>query len=632
MDGLATWLGPGKVSDILAAVKDRDLNQSNRQIILKILGELPLVFIGLAVSLGIGLNYIHVGNNIDNSSISYQSSSNVNRCRCTAFSAVISNESATGTYSYAAVVADSKRASEIGTDIMARKKGNAIDAAVASLFATGIINAHSCGLGGGSVFVIYDSEKNEWHAINAKATAPGAASEEMYVDDRCRSFVGGKASGVPGEVMGLWEIHRRLGKLPWSDVVRPSIKLCQEGIPLTDAMNFAVQIKLTTEKNKQDFAPYFDENGDVKPVGSLIKLPKLAKTFQAISDDPTSFYKGRLAEDIVSDIQEAGGIITLKDLKNYKVKWTRPTMLTLPGDYKLYSIPAPGGGPILSYILSILAGYNMKPSDVATIEGEILTYHRIIEAFKFAYGKGADLGDDDFVDVSQIVKDMTSRAFGEATRALINDSHTQPTSYYKARAAMIDEEGTSHLSVIDGQGNVVAVTSSIHKYFGNRVRGNRTGIVFNNEMNDFTITHTPSLTYGLPVSPANAIRPGKRPLSSMSPAIVWDENQKKVRMVTGAAGGIKIPSVVAKNIIDVLWLNRSLPESVDLRRFHHHLVPSLLKVEEGFSNDLKEGLKAKGHEIGLLCDKTVIQAIDIRGNEEIVGTADFRKGGKPMGI
>ncbi|GFO36692.1 gamma-glutamyltranspeptidase 1 [Plakobranchus ocellatus] len=445
------------------------------------------------------------------------------------------------------------------------------------------------------------------------------------------------ASGVPGEVMGLWEIHRRLGKLPWSDVVNPSIKLCQEGIPLTKAMHYSVRTKLISEKHNTDFTPYFDENGDVKPVGSLIQLPKLAKTFQAISDDPISFYNGSLAEDIVADIQEEGklplcGIITLKDLKNYKVKWTRPTVLILPGGYKLHSIPAPGGGPILCYILNILAGYNMKPSDVATIEGEILTYHRIIEAFKFAYGKGADLGDEDFVDISQIAKEMTSRAFSEATRALINDSHTQPTSYYKAKAAMIDEEGTSHLSVIDGQGNVVAVTSTIHKYFGNRMKGRRTGIVFNNEMNDFSVPHSPSPMYGFPVSPANAIRPGKRPMSSMSPAIIWDENQKKTRMVTGAAGGSRIPSVVAKNIIDVLWLNRSLSESVDLGRFHHHLVPASVELEGTFSKEIEEGLKAKAHDVELLTAKTVIQAIDILGIEEIVATADFRKGGEPMGF
>ncbi|GFN83038.1 gamma-glutamyltranspeptidase 1-like [Plakobranchus ocellatus] len=227
---------------------------------------------------------------------------------------------------------------------------------------------------------------------------------------------------------------------------------------------------------------------------------------------------------------------------------------------------------------------------------------------------------------------MTSRAIGEATRALINDSHTQPTSYYKARAAMINDEGTTHLSAIDGQGNVVAVTSTIHKYFGNKVKGRRTGIVFNNEMNDFSVPHSPSLTYGFPVSPANAIRPGKRPMSSMSPAIVWDENQKKTRMVTGAAGGSRIPSVVAKNIIDVLWLNRSLSESVDLARLHHHLVPPSVELEKGFSKEIEEGLKAKGHEVELLTAKTVIQAIDVVGIEEIVGTADFRKGGKPMGF
>ncbi|GFO36684.1 gamma-glutamyltranspeptidase 1 [Plakobranchus ocellatus] len=378
-------------------------------------------------------------------------------------------------------------------------------------------------------------------------------------------------------------------------------------------------------------SPYFDENGNVKPVGSLVQLPELAKTLQIIADDPASFYNGSLAEDIVADLQERGSIITLEDLKNYRLKWTTPTMLSLPGGYKLYSIPAPGGGPILSYILNILAGYNMKPSDIATKEGEILTYHRIIEAFKFAFAKRTELGDEDFVDISQVVMNMTSLMFGESIRKLISDSHTQSTLFYKPSAAVTDDAGTSHLSVIDGQGSAVSVTSTINTHFGSRVRGTRTGIVFNNEMNDFSVPNTTNY-FDLPASPANFIRPGKRPLSSMSPTIVWDENQKKVRLVTGAAGGTRIITATAMNIIDVLWLNRSLPESIDSQRFHHQLIPTYVQLEHGFPKDIQEGLKAKGHRVGQMHGGSIIQAIDVLATGKIVGTADFRKGGQPEGF
>ncbi|GFO36668.1 gamma-glutamyltranspeptidase 1 [Plakobranchus ocellatus] len=597
-------------------------SQSNRPLIFAILAGALLIAIGLAVGLGIGLRD---DDDDDNNGNNQQASKNGGHSHGQDY------KSATGTYNYASVVADSKVCSEIGADILARKRGNAVDAAVASLFATGLLNAHSCGIGGGSFIVIYDSDKNEWHAIDSRETAPGASSENMFAGMIEKSLNGGMASGVPGEVMGLWEIHRRLGKLPWSDVVRPSIKLCQEGVPVTKALYNAVTLRLTTEKHRRDFAPYFDENGNAKPVGSLIQLPALAKTFQAISDDPASFYNGSLAEDIVADLQEEGGTITLDDLKNYKLKWTTPTKLSLPGGYKLYSIPAPGSGPVLSYILNVLAGYQMKPSDVATKEDEILTLHRIVEAFKFAFGKRTELGDEDFVDISQVVMNMTSVAFGEATRRLISDSHTESTLFYNPSAAILDDSGTSHLSVIDGQGSVVSVTSTINTYFGSKVRGNRTGIVFNNEMNDFSVPNTTNY-FGLPASPANFIRPGKRPMSSMCPAIVWDENQKKVRLVTGAAGGSKITTATAMNIIDVLWLNRSLPDSVDRRRFHHQLIPPYVQLENGFPKDMEDGLKAKGHEVGQMAGYSVIQAIHILDSGKIVGTADFRKGGEPMGF
>ncbi|GFS21750.1 gamma-glutamyltranspeptidase 1 [Elysia marginata] len=438
------------------------------------------------------------------------------------------------------------------------------------------------------------------------------------------------ASGVPGEVLGLWEVHRRFGKLPWADVVRPSVKLCQDGVPLRKAVYDAVSTRLVSEKMKKDFAYYFDENGNVKPVGSLIKMPLLAKTFQTIQDDPASFYNGSLAEDIVLDLQDEGGIFTVDDLKNYKLRWTAPTVLSLPGGYKLYSIPAPGSGPVLSYILNILAGYNMSPANFADDESKILTYHRIVEAFKFAYGKRTELGDEEFVNIADHVKNMTMLEFGEATRALIDDSKTHEPAYYNPSAAITDDQGTTHLSVLDGQGNAVSITSTINHYFGSKVKGNRTGIVFNNEMNDFSVPNTTNY-FGLPASPANFIAPGKRPQSSMSPAIVWDTNNNKVRMISGASGGSKITTAVAMNILEVLWLGRPLPESLDAPRVHHQLFPHYVQLEEGFSKKLEEGLKAKGHDIGKPSGISVIQAIDVT-DDGIVGSADFRKGGEPRGL
>ncbi|KAK3701126.1 hypothetical protein RRG08_029599 [Elysia crispata] len=591
----------------------------NRPVVLAILIGAVLIAVGLAVGLAIGLR----DDDDDNKSNSSKNGGSPSTA---------TYKSSTGTYKYAAVVADSSVCSEIGRDILGRKRGNAIDAAVASAFCTGLLNAHSAGIGGGSFIIIYDSEKNEWHAINSRGTTSETAYTNMYVGEGGldKSLNGGLASCIPGEVLGLWKIQRRLGKLPWADVVRPSTKLCQDGVPLTAAVHHAVETSLTSDKMKNDFAYYFDENNNVKPAGSLIKMPLLAETFQTIQDDPASFYNGSLAEKIVQDLKDEGGIISLDDLKNYKLKWTAPTVLPLPGGYTVYSIPAPGGGPALSYILNILAGYNMSSSNIADEENKILTYHRIIEAFKFAYGKRTEMGDEDFVDIKQLVKNMTTLAFGEATRALIDDMKTHGIAYYNPSAAITEDHGTTHISVLDGQGNAVSITGTINTYFGSRVKGSRTGVVFNNEMNDFSVPNTTNY-YGLPPSPANFIEPGKRPMSSMCPAIVWDTNQNKVRMVAGGSGGSKITTATAMNIIDVLWLGRALPESVDNPRMHHQLFPDYVQIEEDFPQDIKDGLKAKGHEILPQTGISVLQAIDVT-EDGIVGTADFRKGGQPRGF
>ncbi|XP_059155209.1 glutathione hydrolase 1 proenzyme-like isoform X1 [Physella acuta] len=539
-------------------------------------------------------------------------------------------KSSTQTYKYAAVVADSKVSSDIGNDILGRKRGNAIDATVAALLATGVLSAHSAGIGGGSFFVIYHKEHG-WHSVDSRETAPAAATTDMYLppEDRTKSMYGGMAIAVPGEVKGLYEVHKKFGKVAWKDVVMPTVKLCQDGVPLTRALHHALS-RLQSDEDKNKFLPYFDHNRNVKPIGSLIKLPKLAKTFQAIADNPLSFYNGSLASDIVADIKDAGGIIELKDLESYSLKWDKPTEMHLPGDICVYSVPPPGSGPVLSYILSILSGYKFSPESISTDEESILTHHRIIEAMKFAYGKRTELGDSNFVDVKKDVENMTSLAYGEAIRQLIDDKETHETNYYKPSFYNNNDEGTAHISVVDAEGNAVSVTSTINTYFGSRVRGNRTGIIFNNEMDDFSTPNTANY-FGLPASEANFIRPGKRPMSSMCPAIVWDEKAKKVRLVTGAAGGSKITTSTALNIMDVLWFGMSLPASIDRPRLHHQLMPPELVVEKDYPETILNGLRAKGHVTKNMVGYSVVQAADVLENG-IVGTADFRKGGEPSGF
>ncbi|BFZ00010.1 hypothetical protein BsWGS_03048 [Bradybaena similaris] len=516
------------------------------------------------------------------------------------------------------------------SSILEIRHGNAIDATVASLFATGLLSSHSCGIGGGSFYVIYIAQNKTWHAVDSRETAPLNATEDMFLlpENHNKSLYGGMAVAVPGEVKGLYEIHQRYGKTPWKDLVMPTVYLCQDGVPITDAVYTALK-SFTTNESKAEFSEYFDENGNIYPVGTPIKLPRLAKTFMTIAEDPLSFYNGSLAADIVSDISDAGGIITLDDMRNYTLKWTTPSVMNLPGNISVHSMPPPGSGPVLGYILNILSGYKLSPESVATDADSILTHHRIVEAMKFAYGKRTNLGDEDFVNVTEDVLSMQSLAYGEATRQKISDTTTQDTNYYNPNYQMGNDQGTAHISVIDAEGNAVSVTSTINTYFGSKVKGNRTGIIFNNEMDDFS---TPNSTnyFQLAASPANFIRPGKRPMSSMCPAIVVDNKTGKIKLVTGAAGGSKITTATALNIIDVLWLGLTLPASVDRPRLHHQLIPVEIQMEDDFPQVIRKGLEAKGHKTGSMQGISVVQSALVLPNS-ILGVADFRKGGVPSG-
>ncbi|CAG5124348.1 unnamed protein product [Candidula unifasciata] len=600
-------------------MKPQKLSSNRTKLILLaiIIGAI-IIAIGLGVGLGIGLR---------------KDSQNCDKVRQGGQGSETDNtlyKSASATFKSAAVVADSKIASDIGNSILELRRGNAIDATVASLFATGLMSSHSCGIGGGSFFVIYIAQNKTWHAVDSRETAPGGASEHMFSlpENRNKSLYGGLAVAVPGEVKGLYEIHQRYGKTPWRDLVMPSVHLCRDGVPITEAVYTALK-SLTTNEMKQEFSEYFDENGNIHPVGYPVKLPRLAETFQKIADDPLSFYNGSLAGDIVQDIRDAGGIITLDDMKNYTLKWTTPSVMNLRDNITVHSMPPPGSGPVLGYILNILNGYNLTPASVATDADSILTHHRIVEAMKFGYGKRTNLGDEDFVNVTEDVRNMQSLAYGETTRRKINDASTFDTNYYDPTIPEVNDHGTAHISIIDADGNAVSVTSTINTYFGSQVKGNRTGIIFNNEMDDFS---TPNSTnyFQLPASPANFIKPGKRPMSSMCPAIVVDNKTGKITLVTGAAGGSKITTATALNIIDVLWLGLPLPASVDRPRLHHQLVPVYIQLEDSFPAVIRKGLEAKGHKTGSMQGISVVQSALVLPSS-ILGVADFRKGGVPSG-
>ncbi|XP_035691050.1 glutathione hydrolase 1 proenzyme-like isoform X2 [Branchiostoma floridae] len=536
-----------------------------------------------------------------------------------------------GPYSRAAVAADAGRCSEIGSDIL-EKGGSAVDSAIASLLCVGIMNAHSMGIGGGFFMTVYNKETNTADIINARETAPAGASENMYAS--ASSTTGGLAVAVPGEIRGYWEAHQRYGKLPWRDLFQPAIQLAEEGFCIGKAMAIAIdRTKDGIESPDSHMCDVFcDENNNVLGENQIMKWPKLAETLRAVADGGAdAFYTGDIARNLAKDIQDANGIITEQDLRDYEAEMTSPLNITLDGGMTVLSPPPPSSGAVLSLILNILDGYRLNASSVDGTDNQILTYHRIVEAFKFAYAKRTELGDPNFIEIDELVRNMTSGDFADSLRLRIDDAMTHNYTYYGPSFALTPDGGTAHLSVLGPNGDAVSVTSTINLYFGAKLLSPSTGVLLNDEMDDFSSPNQTNF-FGIPASPANFIRPGKRPLSSMSPAIVLDSNND-VRLVVGAAGGTKITTATAYAAIQNLWLGLDIKDAVEKPRLHHQLVPQRVDIESSrmFTPEaVLDGLRRKGH-VTYEAGSAIVQAVAQVGSA-ITAACDSIKGGFPSGF
>ncbi|XP_041372224.1 glutathione hydrolase 1 proenzyme-like [Gigantopelta aegis] len=524
-----------------------------------------------------------------------------------------------GHYRYAAVATDTQICSTVGTDIMGRKGGSVVDAAIATLLCVGAANLMSNGIGGGHFMTIYLRNSSKVYTIIAREMAPAAATENMYIGLKGynNAVEGGLAIGVPGEVMGIWQAYKLGGSLPWADLFEPTIRLCEEGIPLNLLTN--------------------PDTNEYYKVGEKMKRPRYAETLRVLArEGHTSFYNGSLMRKIVKEIRDAGGIVTEDDMKNYFAAVKEPIVLTLRNNMKVYSPPPPSSGVVFHYILNILRGYNFSPYDVMTTEKSILTYHRITEAFKFAYAKRTALGDGDGEDqtfrdnLNSLVENMTSTDFGDHIRSLITDDRTHGSMYYGPTLYNPDDAGTVHMSLLAPNGDAVAITSTINLFYGSKVVGNETGIVYNDEMDDFSTPNTTN-SFGVPASPANFIKPHKRPLSSMCPSIAVDRDGH-VTLIIGASGGTKITTATALVTMNTLWFNKGIKESIDYPRIHHQLYPQSLRVQRGFPQDIIEGLKKKGHDIDLQTSAScIVQGILQTKEGFISANSDYAKHGIPDG-
>jgi len=544
-----------------------------------------------------------------------------------------------GKFEYAAVSVDSIPCATVGKNVM-MLGGNAIDSAIATMYCNGVVNPQSMGIGGGFIMTIYLNNGTKL-ALIARETAPAKADRDMFHGNQNLTHFGPYASGVPGFVAGTWALKQRLGnpKISWESLIQPSVDLCFEGI----AVNNHLYRMMRQEKSKimpdPGIASIFTNpsTGDIWLQDEIFKMPELGRTLKAIAlNGAKEFYEGETAKKLVADIQAAGGIITLEDLKNYRVRWEEPITHKLKNlGYTLISSPPPGSGAIMASIVGVMDSYNPTPLD----RHRPLAWHRLIEACKFGYATRTEMGDWHAPEireyVKEIVKNLTSQEWVEHVKSQIDDSKTyQDPTHYGAKASLTEDHGTCHHSFLSPDGDAVSVTASINLIFGCKFMSTSTGIIMNNQMDDFA---SPNITsaYDVPPSPNNFIAPGKRPMSSMSTTIVVD-GEGRVLAVVGASGGTKIITAVAQVLFRMFYLRQNVKEAVDSRRFHHQLYPMNLNYEDGITTWIRDAMMNYGHNMTyskFAVGGAAVQAIHLNPETgEIRANADFRKGGTVDGF
>lgn len=484
-----------------------------------------------------------------------------------------------------AVASESKLCSRIGTDLLLAG-GNAADALVGTVFCVGVVGMYHSGIGGGG-FMLVRGADGSYESIDFRETAPGAASEDMYRGNVNGSVFGGLAVGVPGELRGLEYLHKRYGRLSWEKVMQPAILLAEEGFEVgTDLVRYMdVATRLIFGRDflvedpewAEDFAP----NGRRVKEGDVLTRKRYAKTLRAVAKGGADvFYTGPIAEATIRAVQASNGSMTLEDLKSYKAR-SRTPLQSEYRDFKLTSVGAPAAGAAVLSAFKTIEGYDGMNDAHSTN----LSTHRLDEALRFAYAERSSLGDPDFVSgTAAHQSSMLSSASAQRKRNLISDKHTLPISSYNPDGyEVLENHGTSHIVAADKDGIAITLTTTINLIFGGGIIVPSTGVILNDEMNDFSLPGKKN-EFGYPPSPSNYIRPGKRPLSSISPVIVEHKGNGSLYYVVGSAGGAKIITAVAQNLWHVLDHNMSAIDALYEPRFHDQLIPNVVAFECNSTN------------------------------------------------
>ena len=528
----------------------------------------------------------------------------------------------------------SEMASQVGKEIL-KKGGNAIDAAIAAQMVLNVVEPQSSGIGGGAFVLYYDNKTKTAHYFNGRETAPKDSNNKMFLDSqgKPRAFndvvKGGLSVGTPGLLKVLKEVHNKYGKLSWEELFEPAIMIAKNGFPMDERIQVIAK-NIAYLKDFKGFASlYLNEDGTPKEVGSIITNPALAETFTTISKNGIeSFYSGKIAEDMVAAVKNSPtnpGYLAMEDLKNYQVKEGELICGTYRVKYKVCSMPLPSsGGVALLQILGILENFDLskyKPSSLEAI-------HLITEATRLGYADRNKY----VADVADVpIAKMLDKEYLRGRAALINPKESMPevkagefidvkTGYTIDKKA-VELPSTTHLSVIDSEGNAIAMTSSIEYYFGSVL--NVDGFVLNNQLTDFSFV--PEID-GKPV--ANRLEPGKQPRSSMSPTFVFDENNNLI-MVVGSPGGPRIIQFVLKTIIAYLDWNLNIQKAISLPNFV--VLNDMIELEKRTDLEkLQSDLEKMNHKVKIADLVSGIHAIVIKP-EGLEGGADPRRAGVALG-
>ncbi|HRN65625.1 MAG TPA: gamma-glutamyltransferase [Alicycliphilus sp.] len=520
------------------------------------------------------------------------------------------------------VASEQELASRIGLDIL-KSGGNAVDAAVAMGFALAVALPNAGNIGGGGFMMVHDAKTGKSVALDFREVAPSKATRDMYLDAQGKVIDGKSlythyAVGVPGTVAGMEHALKRWGSLPLSRVVAPAVALADKGFPVSETLAKILQQEQKNMGRWPATQAIFWKNGAPLKRGDALVQKDLAQSLRLIGEQGAkAFYEGAIAQKIAAEMAPHAGALSLQDLKNYKVVEREPVRGSYRG-YQIVTMPPPSsGGAHLIQILNMMERWPMNQWGVNSAK----SMHHMAEGMKLAYADRAEyLGDPDFVKVP--LKGLISKRYADQLAAGINATQARSAKDIKpGKPQPYESDQTTHYSVVDKAGNAVAVTYTLNTNFGSGIVAKGTGIMLNNEMDDFSAKPGVANAYGLVGGEANAVAAGKRPLSSMTPTLVLKDG--KPTLVTGSPGGARIITTVLQTVVNTIDFGMNPAEAAATPRFHHQWTPDELRIEKGFSADTLALLRQWGHNVAVKPSMGRTQTIQIRDGM-LYGASDPR--------